>query len=449
MKKLKKILIVLSILLVLTVGGVVGYLKIYLPMQTVWELSIKDSDNNIIETIDVKKNSILEIYDSKNNIKEEIVINDEKELTLQNEEDSDSELFINYSVTKKSNVDSKSTYEIKPEYQKKKDFVLSASSDSKSKLKLNGYTYNRRNIPVEKGTTYKKIIPEITIEKDYKGSWVYVSSKKEVILTDVIDKDTEIQFVTYQDKNNNNIDDFTETFTVKYNTTVDEIKINEVAVGWEETVKLPTLKHDTKVFYEWYTDSTMKVIMTEDTKITSNMTLYAKFKDINQVMNESVETPIVRKSLALQIERIINDYNEGVDKRYNELITKENTDREKREQYEKENNIFNAERVYSTEFSNTALNKLYFVTFIDQNSEFIYGFVAPYGRTIKVYDSKNNLYKEYAVRQHTTITLSDEELISYNEELVEYTSEYYKINDTIYVKVTPAVKITAVEQSQE
>ncbi len=57
-------------------------------------------------------------------------------------------------------------------------------------------------------------MPEPTIDEDFKGYWTL--NHEAVTDEIIINEDTVLQFKTYQDKNDNWIDDFSEAFTVNF-----------------------------------------------------------------------------------------------------------------------------------------------------------------------------------------------------------------------------------------
>lgn len=82
-------------------------------------------------------------------------------------------------------------------------------------------------------------------------------------------------------------------------------------------------------------------------------------------------------------------------------------------------------------------NKIYLINFVDTSNNFIYSLVAPYGQTIKVVTDNGNLYQEYGVRHNTTIVLDEKRLLSSENDLEKYHSEYREINDTVFIKIQP------------
>ena len=177
-------------------------------------------------------------------------------------------------------------------------------------------------------------------------------------------------------------------------------------------------------------------LTSEEMPVTDTLHLYAKIVPVAQVMTQSVEHPITDRTVAKQLEDILSERNRQADIAYNETILAENAQRAAREEEERQNNV-SVSRNYSVTYANTALNKLYFVSFIDEYNQFLFGMVAPYGRAIKIYNESDILWKEFAVRQHTTIMLDSEALVAHTKDLIGYNSDYYRFNDILYVRISP------------
>lgn len=427
---------------------------------------IDDSDNVLADKIEVKGNSYLRILDIENKEKDLIRLQEDITMTLDNLEDSDSTLFIHWEIKEiEETIEEKErkVIVVSPKTIESKDYTITLKIEDPKlvKIKENDLLLNQSKIAYTKDTEIVPYLDEIDLEihQDYKGDWHIKENDKLIKIDDykfktikegdesskkILDSNIELVYITYQDKNDNYIDDFTETFTVKFNTSVEET-INSRTVKWEDTIELPILKHDSKVFYEWYSDKEMKVPFTEHTKVRENLTLYAKFKNINTVMNESVEEPIYRKDILDQVEKIIAVYNYGIDENYNKTIEAEEKTKAEEKEYNRVNNIFTDEKLKVLNFHNPNHNKLYIVSFLNEDMDFLFGIVSPYGRTIKVYDTIDSKQQEIAVRQNTTVVLDETKLLKSNEKLLNYKTEYYKINETVYVKVSPNVDFKTLE----
>lgn len=264
--------------------------------------------------------------------------------------------------------------------------------------------------------------------------------KEETQKMNRVNRHTTLIFKTYQDKNNNFKDDFGEKFTVKFNTDIKDVKYKDIVVGWEENVKLPILKDKQRVFFGWSSDEKFEHPFREADKVTSDLVLYAEFRPIDEVMNRSVEQPIYRQDVAFQVLKILEINNKQVDVAYNKKIKQEEEAKKKKEEQDRKNNIFSPPKQTMIELHNVDREKLYLITFIDEYNQYRFSFVSPYGRTVKIYDGQDNLLKEYAVRHNTTIPLNTSDFVTKWEKLEGFRSEYFKFNDTIYIKISPDIK---------
>ena len=174
--------------------------------------------------------------------------------------------------------------------------------------------------------------------------------------------------------------------------------------------------------------------------ITTDITLYAKVKSYNEVINNSVEDPIYRQDIVLQVEEILNKKNKVIEDTYNKEISQIEEEKKKEEEYNKKNNIIVPEKQQVIDLYNVNHSKLYLITFLDTRSNFIYSIVAPYGQTIKILDEKGKPYKEYRVRQNTSIILDEDILLSKTSDLKEYYSEYKQQNETVFITIQPIKK---------
>lgn len=264
--------------------------------------------------------------------------------------------------------------------------------------------------------------------------------KEETQKMNRVHRHTTLIFRTYQDKNNNFKDDFGEKFTVKFNTDMKDLKYKDIVVGWEESIKLPILKDQQRVFFGWSSDENFEHPFHENDKVTSDLVLYAEFRPIDEVMNRSVEQPIYRQDVAFQVLKILEMNNKQIDLAYNKKIKQEEAVKKKKQEQDRKNNIFSPLKQTKIELHNVDREKLYLITFIDEYNQYRFSFVSPYGRTIKIYDKQDNLLKEYAVRHNTTIPLDASDFVTGRERLEGFRTEYFKFNDTIYIKISPNIE---------
>lgn len=443
-KKIVKISILAIFIIIITLGGYLSYEKIYLPSQKEYIVKIHGDNDILLDKLTFKKDSYIQVLDQNKKVQRKIKLNENtKTLILENAKDTDNLLFNGWEFEKK--VDKKEEFykkdivyfNAKPTYDNKEDFVLKFIADEKAIVLVDEQKVTYLNKPYTSETSINDYLPEVMIEKDYKGDWVIGDTI--VDENTIIDKDSILQFKTYQDKNNNSIDDFTEEFTIDFVTNIEQ-NVDSRVVKWEGKIELPKLEDESKIFYEWYVDEDYKREFTEQTKVTDNLTLYAKVKGFKEIINETIEDPIDRKDIGLQVKKMLEKRNKSVDQAFNKEIENKDKERAELKKYNQENNIVTQDIQVEINLQNLEHNKLHLVNFVDPLNKFIYSLVLPYGQTIKVVNENGNLYQEYAVRQNTTIVLDEKQLVSNTSKLDKYDSEYRQINDSVFVKIQPTIK---------
>lgn len=443
-KKIVKISILAIFIILITLGGYLSYEKIYLASQKEYIVKIHGDNDILLDKLTFKKDSYIQVLDQNKKVQRKIKLNENtKTLILENAKDTDNLLFNGWEFEKK--VDKKEEFykkdivyfNAKPTYDNKEDFVLKFIADEKAIVLVDEQKVTYLNKPYTSETSINDYLPEVMIEKDYKGDWVIGDTI--VDENTIIDKDSILQFKTYQDKNNNSIDDFTEEFTIDFVTNIEQ-NVDSRVVKWEGKIELPKLEDESKIFYEWYVDEDYKREFTEQTKVTDNLTLYAKVKGFKEIINETIEDPIDRKDIGLQVKKMLEKRNKSVDQAFNKEIENKDKERAELKKYNQENNIVTQDIQVEINLQNLEHNKLHLVNFVDPLNKFIYSLVLPYGQTIKVVNENGNLYQEYAVRQNTTIVLDEKQLVSNTSKLDKYDSEYRQINDSVFVKIQPTIK---------
>lgn len=442
-KKMKIILLSLFSLFILIVSGYYIYREYYLPSKTDYTVEVYGANDIVYDTLTFKEDSYIQVLNETDEVVKKIQLKEDMKNIILEGKDTDNLIFKKWEFEEKKEEKEEfykrdiSYFNAKPVYIDKEDFILTFETDEKATLISDKQKVSFLNSPYKKDTDITTYFPEVLVDEDYKGKWFIAENE--------VDKDTEIkensklEFKTYQDNNDNSIDDFTEEFKVDFVTSTDE-EVESKVVNWEETIDLPILEEENKVFYEWYSDKDFKNEFTEETKITNDLMLYAKFKNFEEVIKESVNDPIDRKDIALQISKMLKVNNQLVDESYKKEIEKKEQEVEETRKYNEENNIVSQNIEVEINLHNMAQEKLYLINFVDPSNQFIYSIVAPYGQTIKVLNENGNLYKEYGVRQNTTIILDNDTLLSNSSDLDEYYSEYREINDTVFVIVQPVVK---------
>lgn len=494
MNKQRAAIVTIGLVLLISIVGMGWYQYWYIPSTKKWEVSILDAQGNPIKKIEAQKTTLVEILDEQGKVKSSIEIGeDETQTQLPLPSTNPKLLFQHWEIefVDRKKETKTSVYHAIPKYIDAKDYLLTVQSDEHAKLiDAQGKDAEGKIIPYQKNTEVYSYLPKVVVDADYKGNWFYhqkdgteikisISGEKdektevkqnssstetkseetknkepkkskdsaskekspkekedkESKKINTADQNTTVTFRTYQDKNNNNKDDFSETFTVKFHTDLKEVQYKDKTVKWEETLHLPILKDKQRVFFGWCKDPQYTQPFTEEDKVRENLNLYAEFRSIEEVMNRSVEKPILRQDVSLQVLKILEKNNKQVDLAYNKAIRQEEMARKKKEEENKKKNIIEPPKKTVIELHNVNWEKLYLITFIDEFNQYRFSFVSPYGRAIKIYDKNDTLLKEYAVRQNTTITLNSKEFGK--QYIQEFLSEYYRFNDSIYIKISP------------
>lgn len=446
-KVIKQRIIKLSLsmisLMIIIIGSYFGYTTYYLPSKTGYNIEVYGDNEMLYDKITFKKGSYIQLLNKDNQLVEKIYLEDTNKLTLKNANDTEDLLFkkwqIEMQVAEKERFYQKDIiyFNAKPIYEQKENYILTFKTDEQATLFIDEQEISYFRTAYKRGDNLTRYLPKININEHFKGHW-YIGDLK-IDNDTTIEKDSELIFKTFQDKNNNNIDDFTEKFTINFITNTDD-KISNKVVKWEETIKLPVLTHESKIFYDWYQDIEFKKRFTDHTKVTENLTLYAKLEAFDDVINKTIDNPIDRKDVALQVEKILAVKNNEIDENYKKEIKEIELKREEIKKHNEENNIITRDSQIEVELHNTKHSKLHLITFIDPLGDFIFSIIAPYGQTIKILNENNILYKEYAVRQNTTIVLDENNLIDNSKKLHKYDTEYRQKNETIFIKIKPITK---------
>jgi len=449
MKKLKnkKVLIIgVSVILtigILCVGTYIGYQKIYLPSLKDVTVSVFKDNGIKINELSFKESSSLKILDEQGEFVNEIDLDEETgKVTLYADSSANSRILDDWEFEEKVQENGllqrdEIYYTAKPNYLESHDFVLTFITDEHSRFYEKDQPLNYVSQGYTAGTNLQNSLLTPSIDSDYKGFWTIEGH--EITDETVIYEDTVLEFRTYQDKNDNGIDDFSEEFELHFVTNTEE-EIESRVVAWEDTIDLPalqTLKEENKVFYDWYADEQMTEVFTSETKITNDMTLFAKVEYIPDIINTTIEYPISRNDIAIEVQKVLNEQNKKVDEGFNQEIQETEKERAEVKAYNEENNIVNNNVEQVVQLHNLGQNKLYLITFLDPLNNYLYSIVAPYGQTLKVVYEDGQLYKEYAIRQDTTIVLDQKVLLTESNELERYDFEYRQINESVFIKLQP------------
>lgn len=439
------------VLFLLLLGAYYFYQKFYVPMNEGYVVSLEAQNEKMIDEITFSKYDYIEIKDINNETVETIELTkDLNELTLLDPIDYEDKIFNDWLLSERDdnreisifNLFEISTditvYEVMPAYQEASDFVLTFRTDENAKLIEDEQEVTYVRIPYQAGQPISEVLPTIEVKEDYNGDWTL---NENVIENETeATEDSEISFQSYQDINNNNLDDLAESFTIEFETNAKQSIEAVENIRWEETVDLPIVEDDNLIFFDWYTEPELENIFTSETKVQNDLTLYADMKNLNDVVNESVVSQITRKEIAIQVEKLLNDRNVLVDEAYQTILEQEELEREELKQFNEENNIVEQQSPAIVQVDNSDKNKLHLITFLDPSNNFLFAFVAPYGQNIKVTDDLGRLVNEYAVRQQTHIILDEKKLISSGSELDNFHTEYKQVNEAVFIKVQPITK---------
>lgn len=449
MKKLKSkkaLIIGISVLVVtfiLIIGTYVGYNKIYLPSLQDVSVGVYKDNGVQIDQLSFKESSYIQVLDEQEAVTEEIILDEQtNNLTLSTPDNANALLLDDWEIEKKIQDKGffqrdQQYYTAKPIYKERKDFVLTFVTDTQSSFYEKDQPIHLINVPYSVDDDWRSNLPQPAIEDDFKGYWTV--NNEAVTEETTINENTIFEYRTFQDKNDNSIDDFTEEFTVNFVTNTQEV-IESRVVGWEGTVELPklqTLEEENKVFYDWYSDEQSTEVFTNETPVTSDMTLFAQVEYIPDIINTTIDKPIKRKDIAVEVQKELKDRNKKIDDQFNSEMVEEEKEREALKQYNQENNILSDNIEQVTQLHNLGHNKLYLITFLDPLNNFLYAIVAPYGQTLKVVYEDGQLFKEYSIRQDTTIILNQEILLTESNDLDRYDFEYRQINESVFIKAQP------------
>ena len=432
-----------GLILILLLIGYFAYNNAYVPSQKEYTTKVYADNNLLIDQIKFKNNSKIQVLNQDETIKNEIDLNKETNKVIIKAQGKDNLLLDSWEIKEETNKEKKfyrkeSKYFIaKPLYIDKQDYVLTFKGDQRSSVIENDKPVKYTRKPYKKDTVINDYLPDVKTVENYNGNWFIGDSK--ISKDTKITSDTILTFKTFQDVNDNRLNDFTEKFKVSYVTNTDE-KVEDKVVLWQSKVPLPKLQSKEKVFYDWYLDKDLKNKVKENHKISKDTTLYAKNKDFKKIINTTIKKPIDREDISLQVKNILGEQNKKVDLKYNQEIEKKEKEREEKKKYNIENKVATENVELVINFHNLNQNKLNLVTFLDSSNNFIYSIIVPYGQIVKVLDENEKLSKEYAIRQNTTIILDEKELVSSSSTLNKYNSQYRQINDTVFIKIQPEIK---------
>lgn len=182
-----------------------------------------------------------------------------------------------------------------------------------------------------------------------------------------------------------------DTYKVNFVTNSDD-KIKDVNVPSGSTLDLPLLSTKDKVVSGWYTNKDLSEPFNATDKIYENETLYAKWVNFSDYVTKGTSNLIYDKAISEKVKQFLNDNRTlGVTNKIKEEAPK--TD---------DNSLIQSTNYV---FNNQDINKSYLLTFLNDSGEFVFSMVQPYNKDIKILNTDGSLFKEYFVRQDTSITL--------------------------------------------
>lgn len=348
----------------------------------------------------------------------------------------------------------KDKFTIEPILIDAKDVMVNFYTNEGGELIENNAQIREISKSVNEGTNLKDILPEVNPKNGYKfAGWFKVQGENEEKLNDideikVIDAESKYSAKFYQDLNGNGIDDQTEEVTVKFVTNA-TANFADVKANVGTQIKLPKVEKKNSVFLGWYTDQDYKTQFKGDV-VTESITLYAKWGNVDKVIQESEKKPITDKDISDQIEKILN-------KRLKELnTTSVSTSSNKPTQTTSTKDINTSKEQSSTQtipaqntffkeveyvFNNKNSGHRFMVKFLNEDNSFLFSLTLPYGKTIKIYDENQKFHEEYAVRQDTTITLNSKEYVNEGSQLINYETHEVRVNSAKITEIYPVVEV--------
>lgn len=282
---------------------------------------------------------------------------------------------------------------------------------------------------VSSGTSLKEAYPEVKPDKDYKfDEWENPNKGNNEETIHSVENVYTAKF--FPDLNDNDVDDRKEKVKLQFDSdTGDSPTEIEAQVG--ETVQLPQPKRNDAIFSGWFQDSDFKKSFTENDRALEDMTLYAKWQEVDEITKEGETLMIRNRSVSDQVEKRIAD-------RYVEKVEAANKEIEKSKQDIKDAKETIDEVIPM--YKNVNAGNLFMVKFFNENEEFLFSIVVPYGRTVKIMDDAKKKKEEYAVRQTTTLVLNSKDFITGNLKLKEYDVRNVESNSIDITEVFPVLE---------
>lgn len=420
-------------------------------------------EDRVLYHEEIPTKTMIQIFNSDDEVIKSEVLKSDTDLVLENPIAPNKKMFSYWDIQLKD-----SKLQIKPIMIDKKEFTVSfVADDGGSFLKNNAQT-KKISLSVDKDTLLKNISPKTNPENNYKlTGWFIGNSDSQIKNIDNIKIETdnvEYKAKFYPDFNNNDIDDRTEKLKITFETN-SGIQLDELEIGVGKSPTLPQLKQKDKVFMGWFKDKEFKDKFTHNDKIIENTVLYAKWEDIKKVVEEAEKKPITDYDISKQVEDVLkatkgtknsstNNKNTTPNSsttpsiNYQDLTgDSSNSDNEKTSNSSAENGSSVANNSQSSLldekkyiFDNKNIGKKYMFKFYDENEQFLFSLVAPYGKTIQTLTQNEELVTEYAVRQDTTVVLDSNKMLNADYDLMKYTTRTVQKNSVEITEIIPQVK---------
>lgn len=425
-------------------------------------------DNKVLYHEQVPTKTLIQVLNDSEEVLKSEVLSSDMELVLDNPKIGKSKMVSYWSIEKKDR-----KLLIKPVLTDEKEYTVKFFSTKGGQLLQNNAQTSEIVKSANKGTYLKEIFPEVNPKKHYNfAGWfksVTTNNKKEVgekvDVEDIKITNSKGEYYAkfYPDYNGNNIDDSTEEITVKF-VTNSEQKFNDIKTHVGKQIKLPALKKKESVFMGWYTDEEFKNKFNNQI-LTDSQTLYAKWEKAEKVIEESQNKPITDKDISDQIENVLKERLQGYDNAAttpttpSSSVNAASTKPSNNTASTPSNNISRTDVETSTPtyegntrtgasftetkylFSNVNIGKEFMVKFFEMDGSFLFSMILPYGKTVRVYDDKEEQRSEYSVRHDTSITLDTKDYVNDISTLLGFDSREVRINSTQITEVFPKVTV--------
>lgn len=426
----------------------------------------------------VPTKTMIQVLNENNDVVESNVLTSDKEMNLEEPKVSKGKMLSYWFIEMK---DKKLL--IKPVLTKKEEYSAKFYvKDGGGNLIENHAQIKEIVKSATKNTTLKDVLPDVNPDANYKfAGWFETTSNGDEKVEDIderkiTDSKNEYYAKFYSDFNNNDIDDNTEEITVNFVTNIEE-QVEPVKVNVGKKIETPKLSSKDKIFMGWYTNPELTNKFSDE-NLKESITLYAKWEDAEKVITESETKPITDEDVSNQVENILNERFAGLESNQptdnnngnsetnhtknnnsggvtpatSNSLGRVETPRQNSSNVKddvalngssnSDNSNSNKVSVYTEKkfvFKNKNVNEIYMVKFYKESGAFVSSVTLPYGRTLKLFDENENLYKEYAVRQDTSITLNTEKYVNKDSTFLGLETRIIDVNSSEVTEIHPTV----------